>query len=204
MAQRRLARASLVMSALPLPAKPIVVSSLIDARLAGIVYAMLQLRRWRGEVKRDRQAPAADSHWGDATLDALLIGLQPDVERACGRSLLATYAYARLYGGGDALVRHRDRPAAEVAVTLHLGARGGAPPPICFAPDIAVIQKPGDGVIYPGDRLDHWRAPFDGENFGQLFLNYVMADGERTDLVHDGRRGAFPPVLSPRLTTNAR
>lgn len=188
----------------PLPDRPIVVPGLIDARLADILYLMLILRRWRGEVRRDRQAPAADSHWGDATLDALLIGLQPDVEQACGRALLATYAYARLYGAGDDLPRHRDRAAAEVAVTLHLGARGAPAPPICFAPDIAVIQQPGDGAIYPGDRLDHWRAPFHGESFGQLFLNYVLVDGERTGLLHDGRRGAFPPALSSRPVEQVR
>jgi hypothetical protein len=175
----------------------VVVEGLIDERLARILYRCLQLRHWRGEFKRDDQVPTATSHWGDATLDAVLIGLQPDIERACGCTLLPTYAYARLYLTGNALPRHRDRAACEVAVTIHLGGRGAPPPPIRFAPDITVHQRVGDGVVYQGDRIEHWREPFEGEDFGQVFLNYVRAGGDRTDLLHDGRRDVFPPWLMP-------
>src|SRR5205823_9590491 len=87
----------------------VVVERLVDERLARILYNSLLLRRWRGEFKRDGQVPDAQSHWGDSTLDAVLLGLQPDIEKACGRRLLPTYAYARLYVRGNALPRHRDR-----------------------------------------------------------------------------------------------
>lgn len=175
----------------------VVVEGLIDAGLARLLYTVLLLRNWRGEVKHDQQSPGADSHWGDATLDAALLTLKPRIERVCGRPLLPTYAYARLYFHGDSLPRHRDRPACQVAATIHLGAAGAPAPPIWFAPESAVAQRPGDAVVYLGDEVDHWREPFQGANFGQLFLNYVFGEGERTHLVHDGRRDAFPPSLSP-------
>jgi hypothetical protein len=175
----------------------LVVEALIDARLARILYGALLLRHWRGEFKRDAQVPDAQSHWGDSTLDAVLLGLQPDIERACGCALLPTYAYARLYLAGNALPRHRDRAACEVAATIHLGSSGHEPPPIRFAPDVAITQRPGDAVVYLGDRIDHWRDPFEGIDSGQVFLNYVFADGARQHLIHDGRRDAFPPSLSP-------
>jgi hypothetical protein len=174
----------------------IVVPRLVDEQLARTLYGMLLLRSWRAEVKYDRQAPAAESHWGDATLDAALLALQPWIEQVSACLLLPTYSYARLYFRGDALERHRDRPACQVAATIHLGCSGGPSPPIWFEPDVAVDQRPGDAVVYLGDSIDHWREPFEGENFGQLFLNYVFADGERSGLVHDGRRDAFPPSLS--------
>lgn len=174
----------------------VIVEHFIDTRLARILYDMLLLRQWRGESKRDDQVPAAHSHWGDSTLDAVLLGLQPDVERAAGCALLPTYAYARLYLEGQALARHRDRDACEIAVTIHLGHSGAAPSPICFAPDVAVSQQAGDAVVYLGDRLEHWRAPFAGINFGQVFLNYVRADGARRAHLFDGRRDAFPPALA--------
>jgi hypothetical protein len=174
----------------------VVAPRFIDARMARMLYDMLLIRQWRGEGKRDNQVPGAHSHWGDSTLDALLVSLLPAVETASGQSLLPTYAYARLYQTGDHLPRHRDRAACEVAVTLHLGHSGNRPPPICFEPDIAVDQKPGDAVVYRGDQLDHWREPFSGDNFGQVFLNYVYAAGSRRHLVHDGRRDAS---LSGRL-----
>ena len=177
----------------------LVVPRLVDDALAGMLYHVLLLRSWRGEVKHDGQAPLADSHWGDSTLDAALLTLQSAIERASGCRLLPTYAYARLYFHGDALARHRDRAACQLAATLHLGSSGGHPPPICFEPEHAITQRPGDAVLYLGDSIDHWREPFEGENFGQLFLNYVFADGQRAALVHDGRREAFPPSLSPGL-----
>lgn len=173
----------------------VVVEGFLDPRLARILYDVLLLRQWRGEFKRDDQVPQAHSHWGDSTLDAILVGLLPDIEAAARCPLLPTYAYARLYGTGDSLRRHRDRAACEIAATIHLGHSGAPPPPIQFAPDVTVRQRPGDAVIYLGDRIEHWRDTFSGTDFGQLFLNYVRADGARRNLVHDGRRDAFPPRL---------
>jgi hypothetical protein len=174
----------------------VIADGLIDPRMAQVFHRMLLLRQWRGEFRRDDQVPAAASHWGDSTLDALLLGLQPEIERLSGCALLPTYAYARLYLHGQSLPRHRDRDACEVAVTLHLGA-SGTTPPICFAlssgQTVAVHQRPGDAVVYRGDRVDHWRDVFQGEHFGQLFLNYVCADGDRRDHLYDGRQHAFPP-----------
>lgn len=174
----------------------VVVRSFIDRRLAAIVYRMLILRGFRGEFRRDDQVPGALSFWGDSVLDALLLGLLPDVETVTECSLLPTYCYARLYQHGDSLERHRDRAACEIATTVHLGSIGSEPPPICFAPDFAVRQDPGDAVVYFGDQVDHWRGKFTGSTFGQLFLNYVRADGPRRHLVFDGREGMFPPSMS--------
>lgn len=173
----------------------LVVERFIDRRLARILYDMLLLRQWRGESKRDDQVPDANSHWGDSTLDALLVGLLRDVETASGCALLPTYSYARLYLKGASLPRHLDRAACEIAATIHVGYCGSEPPPIRFAPDVAVRQQPGDAVLYLGDRLEHWRDPFTGTNFGQVFLNYVTADGTRRSHIHDGRRDAYPPSL---------
>jgi hypothetical protein len=174
----------------------VVVEGFVDPRLARILYNVLLLRHWRGESKHDDQVPDAHSYWGDSTLDAVLTGMLPDFEAAAGCALLPTYAYARLYLHGHALARHRDRAACEIAATIHLGHSGAAPPPIRFAPDVAVDQRPGDAVIYHGDQIEHWRDPFEGTNFGQLFLNYVRAAGPRRDYLYDGRRDAFPPSLS--------
>lgn len=176
----------------------IVVDGFIDQRLTRILYDILLIRRWRREFKRDDQVPNANSHWGDSTLDALLVELLPDVESASGCRLLPTYSYARLYFRGQSLPRHRDRAACEIAVTVHLGWAEREPPPIRFAPDVAVMQRPGDAVVYLGDRIEHWREPFEGTNFGQLFLNYIRADGDRHHFVHDGRVRAFPPSIAGR------
>jgi hypothetical protein len=177
----------------------LVIEGFMDRRLARILYDVLLLRQWRHESKRDGQVPDAYSYWGDSTLDAVLISLQPDLEAAAGCALLPTYSYARLYQNGNSLARHRDREACEIAATIHLGYSGMGPPPIRFAPDVAVTQQPGDAVIYLGDKLEHWRDAFAGVNFGQLFLNYVRADGARRGYVYDGRLDAFPPSLQQSI-----
>ena len=170
----------------------VVVGHLVDRHLAATLYTMLLLRQFRGEFKRDDQVPQALSFWGDSTLDAVLLALLPVIEEVSGCKLLPTYSYARLYQYGDSLHRHRDRAACEIAVTIHLGHGDSEPPPICFAPDLAVRQEPGDAVVYFGDQVEHWRDTFYGTNFGQLFLNYVRADGARRHLAFDGRHGMFP------------
>lgn len=175
----------------------VVVERLLDPSMAEILYQVFVLRQWRGEVKQDNQVPEAGSHWGDTTLDATLVALRPRLEEVTGMSLLPTYSYGRLYPHGVDLAPHRDRAEAEVAATVHLGHRGQAPPPICFHPDHRVVQRPGDAVVYLGSRLLHWRATFEGERFGQLFLNYVRADGPQRHRVFDGRVSAYPPELRP-------
>ena len=46
------------------------------------------------------------------------------METAASCALLPTYSYARLYLQGDSLPRHRDRPACEIAATIHLALLG--------------------------------------------------------------------------------
>ena len=173
----------------------VVLPGFIHQRMAETLYHMLIIREWRGESKRDGQVPGAASFWGDSTLDAVLLSLLPDLERASGWALLPTYCYARLYLHGDFLARHRDRDACELAATIHLGHRGTEPPPICFGGGVAVRQRPGDAVVYLGTKIDHWRDAFQGENFGQLFVNYVRADGPNRHHALDRRHGSFPPSL---------
>lgn len=171
----------------------VVAEGFVDRCLARILYDMLLLRQWRGESRHDDQVPDAHSWWGDATLDAVLLGLRQGVEAVAGCALLPTYSYARLYLKGHGLPRHRDRAACEIVATIHLGHNGATPPPIRFEPDVAVTQEPGDAVVFLGTRVEHWRDEFEGVSFGQLFLNYVRADGPRQEHVYDGRTGAFPP-----------
>ncbi|HEY0640286.1 MAG TPA: hypothetical protein VGD67_21870 [Pseudonocardiaceae bacterium] len=175
----------------------VVVREFIDQRLARMLYAMLLLRRHRGEARHDDHMPGALSFWGDSTLDAFHLSVRPDVETVAAGPLLPTYCYARLYRYGDTLHRHHDREACEIVATVHVGHRGGAPPPICFATGHVVHQRPGDAVVFHGSAIDHWRDVFLGEDFGQVFMNFVRADGPHRDQALDGRIQAFPRVLVP-------
>jgi hypothetical protein len=185
----------------PLSATGVVtVPDFIDKRLARMLYTTLLLRQHRGEGRRDDHMPTALSFWGDSTLDAFHLSMLPDVEAVAAGPLLPTYCYARLYAYGDTLQRHHDREACEIVATVHLGHRGTAPPPISFATGQAVKQQPGDAVVFQGAAIDHWRDVFLGDDFGQIFMNFVRADGAHRAQALDGRVQAFPSALVPHPT----
>ena len=102
------------------------------------------------------------------------------VEEIVGEELLPTYAYARLYSNGDVLEKHTDRPACEVSVTIQLGRSHHYAWPI-YMGGMRFDMAEGDGVIYKGCDIEHWRDKCDGpEGYysGQVFLHYVLKNGK--------------------------
>jgi len=101
------------------------------------------------------------------------------VEQAVGEELIPTYAYARLYSNGDVLDKHTDRSACEVSVTIQLGRSHHYAWPIYMGGQRFDLGE-GDGVIYPGCDVEHWRDRCDGpEGYytGQVFLHFVRKNG---------------------------
>ncbi len=138
--------------------------------------------------------------YGDVMGEALLAGLQPQIERATGIELLPCYSFLRIYTDGAVLERHLDRPACEVSATLTLGGKAQDTWPIWLkegddaaAEERAVVLPPGNLLVYRGCRLEHWRERLDGEFWVQLFLHYVTANGGYTHHRFDGRRGLGEP-----------
>lgn len=105
--------------------------------------------------------------------------LWPTVERLVEEPLIPTYAYARLYSNKDELVKHVDRPACEVSITIQLGRSHHYAWPIYMGGQRFDMAE-GDGVIYPGCDVEHWREPCngpDGYYSGQVFLHFVRKHG---------------------------
>lgn len=106
--------------------------------------------------------------------------LWPTIEQAVGEELIPTYAYARLYSNGDVLEKHTDRPACEVSITIQLGRSHHYAWPIYMGGQRFDLGE-GDGVIYPGCDIEHWRdacAGPDGYYSGQVFLHFVRKNGK--------------------------
>ena len=101
------------------------------------------------------------------------------LEKAIGRKLYNTYYYDRFYFPGQKLIKHTDRDACEISVTVNVGTNlegKDADWPIWIkTPDTyadeskqvvtkvgenrSVIIKPGDGMVYKGCERPHWRDP---------------------------------------------
>lgn len=176
---------------------------LLEPGLAQVFYKILLLKQWRGESFRDNHIPTAASVTNTAETDALLLDLRPKLEEMAGLRLVPTYSYARVYFYGDTMIRHHDRGACELSVSIHLGRDGGEGT-LWFAPNNKVDMEPGDGAIYLGTETDHWRERFTGNTMGQIFLHYVVANGKYADCYFDGNPQRFPPSITEGLASLTR
>lgn len=129
----------------------------------------------------DEQIPNALSVMGhNIMFETLQERLWPTIEAIVGEELLPTYSYARLYSNGDILKKHTDRPACEVSVTIQLGRSHNYSWPIYMGEQRYDLAE-GDGVIYSGCDVEHWRDICDGPKdyySGQVFLHYVRKNGQ--------------------------
>jgi hypothetical protein len=146
------------------------------------------------KVEGDPQAPNSSAVYDYMPFVRLLVEKVPEVSKLLGEKVLPTYTYARVYKEGSELLRHRDRPACEVSLTLNLSK--AVDWPIYFQrPDgseTCLELQPGDAVMYLGCQADHWREKFLGSEYTQLFMHYVRSNGPKAWAYFDKRKQQEP------------
>lgn len=141
----------------------------------------------------DDQCPSSLSLGGDSALDAVLEWIRPEVSRLVGFPLAPTYSYTRRYAKGEKLARHTDRAACEISLTASIEIPSRAGPSILHfkapgAEETKVEMFEGDGCIYAGTEVEHWRERFRVEGYVQLFLHFIAKRGRNyPELIFDGR-----------------
>jgi len=126
---------------------------------------------------------SADSEIYYHTLQYLL----PIMEKETNLKLKPIYSFNRIYFGGAELVRHKDRDECEISasITLQYSYEDKSYKwPLCMG-DIPIVIETGDGVIYKGREIEHWRPVFTQFNKSwhhQLFVHYVDLNGSFKDL----------------------
>lgn len=143
----------------------------------------------------DEVSLTAQGRYADALTEALLLRMQPLMERVEGAPLYPCYSYLRIYRHGAELPQHLDRPSCEISTSITLGSREAARWPLCIGSSegaLALDLAPGDMLAYRGAMLPHWRDRFEGTLWIQVFLHYVRADGEHADYRFDGRERIGP------------
>lgn len=127
---------------------------------------------------------------GDLALDSLMKMMKPKMEEVTGLQLFPTYTYARIYKAGNYLAHHTDRPSCEVSITIRLSASDDRYNWPIWMKESEYELDDGDGVVYRGCDLDHWRevceAP-EGWTMGQVFMHYVDANGPYAEYKYDKR-----------------
>lgn len=154
----------------------------------------------------DSQAPNSHAEYDFMSFVRLLVRKVPEVSSLFGEEVLPTYAYARVYKNGSVLMRHRDRPACEVSITLNLSKSHDWP--IYFQrPDGSetfVELEPGDAVLYMGCIAEHWRDQFVGTEYTQVFMHYVRSYGENAWAYFDKNKESIakPKIKNTQWTPN--
>jgi hypothetical protein len=153
-------------------------------------HALVLSKATNDIVFGDNQVPGSwGSRHGDMALDSLMKMMKPKMEEITGLDLWPTYTYTRLYKPGNELKKHRDRPSCEISLTLKLGDTGGYNWPIWMDNSEYALEA-GDGVIYRGCDLEHWREVCEGPNdyrMGQVFMHYVDKNGPYVEYKYDKR-----------------
>jgi hypothetical protein len=161
-----------------------------------LTHVLLRKTAMEG-INGDEQIPNALAViYHDLFLETVHEKIWPSLEQIVGEQLLPTYTYARLYSNGDVLEKHKDRPACEISVTVQLGRSHNYAWPI-FAGNHRFDLAEGDGMVYHGCDVEHWRNKCDGPTgyySGQAFFHFVKANGKYVEHAGDKRnlpQGAY-------------
>lgn len=122
----------------------------------------------------DESVPDSFSYSNLPEVNILLGLLCHKMSEASGKTLLPTYSYSRVYNHGSELKKHKDRPSCEWSITINLSQDTKWP---IFMNGTELNLEVGDGCIYQGCIIEHWRPQFTGKEYIQIFLHYVDSNG---------------------------
>ena len=137
----------------------------------------------------DPQVPLSSaSHSSSSDIyNHVIYYLLPIMEKETELKLKPIYAYNRIYLGGSELKKHTDRAACEISASITLKyfyKDTNFKWPLCMG-DTPIVINTGDGVIYKGCEIEHWRPIFNQPKeywHHQLFIHYVDVNGPNKDL----------------------
>ena len=139
------------------------------------------------KTMKDPDTLAFSKHSKDSEIYShLLYHLLPIMEKETNLKLKPMYCYSRLYLGGAELKKHLDREACEISASITLKyfyADKTYRWPLCME-NIPINIKSGDGVIYKGEEIEHWRPIFQQPKeywHHQVFVHYVDLNGPYAD-----------------------
>jgi len=135
----------------------------------------------------DQQSINRDTKFlADPLMESLMLNKKNIMEDETGLELLPTYSYWRFYSKFADLEKHKDRPSCEISITVKIDSDKTSWP--IFIEGTPIELECGDGVIYLGCELEHWREDFEGDYHIQTFLHYVDKNGPNKEWSMDKRK----------------
>ncbi len=154
----------------------IVVNNIIPKDKVDELYKYTLQRIPNGNLN-DGQVPGSPAFYQDKKISALQKQMHQSIEKYIDTKLMPVFSYYRVYKEGAVLRMHKDSMRAEISVTINLG-QDGEPWPLWLV-DYSenthkLLLEPGDGLIYFGNRLHHWRGKLEGSNnVSQIMFHFV-------------------------------
>ena len=151
-------------------------------------HRLVALRRYYGALVRQGRARPGDAHvesrhamHREPLTGAFHADLVPVVARLTGEAWKPSYSHFASYLPGACVPRHKDREPGQLALLVAVDASplpGGSTWPFHLEDErgrVATLRlEAGDGLIFRGDRLAHWREPLPaGCSWDSLLLSFV-------------------------------
>jgi hypothetical protein len=168
----------------------LLLKDVVNIELAKFLTLTMMRAPMYGQAHEDPQVPNTIGRLDhEYVLETLHEKIWPYLENVIETELLPTYSYGRVYTNGNVLEKHRDRPSCEISLTVQLGRTHHYAWPI-FMGDKRYDLAEGDGVLYLGCDIEHWRDKCDGPidyASGQVFFHFVKANGQHQEFAGDKR-----------------
>lgn len=109
------------------------------------------------------------------------------LERYLSTPLYPTYWFCTQYYNKSYMAAHKDRGACEVSVSMNISQDQPWELKLRDKTGKLIREKtnPGDGILYAGTDVEHWRTPYQGRIYTQLFLHYVKKHGKYSEYRYD-------------------
>jgi hypothetical protein len=141
-----------------------------------------------GESLVDDQVPdAACVFHNEPFLETLYLQHTEKMKCLTGVDVIPTYIYARIYGTGNTLAPHKDRPSCEISATIKLDESDNYCWPVCVEGSGFELGV-GDAVVYKGCDVLHWRDKCEATEdyfLSQMFMHFVDKNGPHADFKFD-------------------
>lgn len=159
--------------------KYLILRDFLDADQALVLGKEYQEWCARYSVKGDHQVSASSAFYNWDKFKELQYDKIGYLNNLLGIYLFPTYNYARSCFNEAVMGRHKDRSGCEISITCHLS--GDQKWPIFFHPHgkepLGITLSPGEAILYLGCEIDHWRDPYGGDHYNQVFFHYVNSRG---------------------------
>lgn len=108
--------------------------------------------------------------------DTIIDRLLPEVSDFAQCKVNYNFDYARIYPESQGLIKHRDRTGCEYSVTVCIKNTTHSFPFWIINPESQKPESfemlPGDGLIYRGTEVLHWREPNPHSDVFQAFIHF--------------------------------